>query len=288
MKTKRKQKTSRSSEKISKLKSSINYSSDISSEKSTAVENIIRIDEDFGNAEIITDENSVNTIIVTNADSRSLNIICAKNSVTKYIEINNSKKEKSETKIIRDISLRENSVLNFYNIYAGKGTQLSSTKAELSENSGIYVRNIFLAEKQNHNHDVIVIHKGENSKSDLQSRGLLSDSKIVLKGLIKIEQNAGESEGYQKSDILILNDSEAVSIPDLEIHNNNVKCSHGSSITQMDDYKIFYLQTRGLDEISAKNILASAFISSLIKDLQENERSEIDKIIEDKLLSIVK
>jgi Fe-S cluster assembly protein SufD len=109
-----------------------------------------------------------------------------------------------------------------------------------------------------------------------------------LKGLIKIEENADESQGYQKSDLLILNDSTAVSIPDLEIKNNNVKCSHGSSISRLDREKIFYLETRGLDEKSAKDVMINAFLSSILENLEEDEKGKLNKLITAKLAMIAK
>lgn len=247
--------------------------------------NVIRIEDDSGNAQINLNENSVNVILVTNTGSRKIKITCGKNSKTRYIEINNSK-NKAEVK--REIFLQKNAALNFYNLYAGKGNQSSSTTAELLENSVISMKNILIAERQEHAHDIKVIHRERNSKSNLQSRGVLSDSKINLKGLIKIEEKAEESEGYQKSDMLMLKDSEVVSVPDLEIHNNKVKCSHGSSITRLDSKKIFYLQARGLDEESSKSLLTRAFFSEIMSDLEKNEGEEMEIIIDTKLSAIEK
>lgn len=247
--------------------------------------NVIRIEDNSRNALINVAENSQNIILVTNNNSRNIKINCGKNSNTKYIEINNSP---NKNEIKRSILMNKNSGLNFYTIYAGKENQTSETTAELKENSNLSVKNILISENQEHNHELKVIHKERNSKSNLQSRGVLSNSKINLKGLIKIEQDAEESEGYQKSDMLILKDSEAVSIPDLEIHNNKVKCSHGSSITRLDPEKIFYFQSRGLNEENAKKLLINSFFSTILQDLEENEEEEINIIIENKLSLIAK
>lgn len=247
--------------------------------------NKIMLDDNSRNAQINTEENSLNIIIVKNINSRNIMINCGKNSKTKYVELNNSG---SKTEVKRTILLQEKSLLEFYAIYAGKENKTSSTVAKLLENSGIIVKNILIAENQEHTHDLKVIHKGKNSKSNLQSRGVLSYSKINLKGLIKIEEKAEESEGYQKSDMLILKDSEVVSVPDLEIHNNKVKCSHGSSITRLDGEKIFYLQARGIQEQEAKKILTRAFFSELISDLEKSEGEELEKVIDAKLSSMAK
>jgi Fe-S cluster assembly protein SufD len=247
--------------------------------------NIIKIEDNSKNVIINTDDNSTNTIFVTNNNSRNLKINCGKNSKVKYIELNNSK---NENEIKRELILSKDAVLDFYNIYLGSKNQTSSTLAELNEKSEIFVKNIFISDAQEHNHDLKVVHKQKNSKSRLESRGVLSNSKMNIKGLIKIEQDADESEGYQKSDLLILRDSTAVSIPDLEIKNNNVKCSHGSSITRLDKEKIFYLQTRGLDETKAKEVLINAFFSSILENLEEEEKEKLNNLISEKLALIVK
>jgi Fe-S cluster assembly protein SufD len=247
--------------------------------------NIITIVDRAEDTEISTKENSTNIIMITNIASRNLKLSCGRNSKVKYIELNNSN---NSNNIKRELYLEKSAVLDFYNIYLGTKNQKSDTVAELDEKSEISVKNIFISDSQEHSHDLKVIHKQRESKSSLESRGVLSNSKMNLKGLIKIEENADESQGYQKSDLLILNDSTAVSIPDLEIKNNNVKCSHGSSISRLDREKIFYLETRGLDEKSAKDVMINAFLSSILENLEEDEKGKLNKLITAKLAMIAK
>jgi Fe-S cluster assembly protein SufD len=246
--------------------------------------NIIEIADEKEDAVINTKENSTNIIFIKNGISRNVKLYCGKNSKNKYVELNESLQD---NKINRKITMDKNSEIDFYNIYAGAGNKESETTAELFENSSFRLKNILMAHKQIQNHSIKVIHKEKNSKSDLQCRGILSESTLTIKGLIKIEQKADESEGFQKSDMLILDDSQAISIPELEILNNNVKCSHGSSISRLDLEKIFYLQTRGISQEDAKQVMINAFLSSALIGLNE-ETERVVEIMEKKLMQITR
>lgn len=104
------------------------------------------------------------------------------------------------------------------------------------------------------------IHANSHTSSLLTLKGVLEDSRALTRGLVKIEDNAPNSNGYQKSDILLLDDkSKAVSIPDLLIHNDQVKCSHGSTISHLEEDKVFYLQSRGLGKKDAMRKLVEGF-----------------------------
>ena len=94
--------------------------------------------------------------------------------------------------------------------------------------------------------------------------------------LIKIESNAFESNGYQKEDTLLLSpDAEADSIPNLEIDNNEVRCTHGAAIGPVDEEKLFYLRSRGLGEELAKKKIVEGFFEPMI------QRVHIQKLQED-------
>ena len=114
------------------------------------------------------------------------------------------------------------------------------------------------------------------------TKGALSDkSKSFYKGLIKIKQNASNSNGYQKQDAILLSqDAESNSIPKLEIDNNEVRCTHGSSVSQIDDEKMFYVMSRGLDEKEAKITLVKGFLREVIDKVNFGE---LDELIEENI-----
>ena len=116
-------------------------------------------------------------------------------------------------------------------------------------------------------------HNEKNTYSDTLAKGVVKDdSKLLIRGLTRIEKNANYSDGYEKADILIFDNAEADAIPNLEIENSEVKCSHGATIGQIEKEKLFYLQSRGLNENEAKDLIVEGFFSSLFKFYAEDEQ----------------
>ena len=127
------------------------------------------------------------------------------------------------------------------------------------------------------------IHANKNTKSLLNSKGALQGSKVINRGLVQINSNAPDSNGYQKSDILLLDEkAHAVSIPDLLIHNDQVACSHGSTISNLEEEKVFYLQSRGLSKQQAEKKLVEGFFFPILEDIRNEEITEFihEKIME--------
>ncbi len=103
------------------------------------------------------------------------------------------------------------------------------------------------------------------------ARGVLDgNAKADYRGMITIESCAPNSAGYQKEDTLLLSESARMdAVPMLEIRNKDVKCSHGTSIGQVDRDKLFYMMSRGLDEETAKKIIVSAFFDPVLKHIED-------------------
>ena len=108
-------------------------------------------------------------------------------------------------------------------------------------------------------------HRAPHTTSDMLFKGALTGGRALVRGLVNIHQQAPYSNGYQKGEILLLNPGcEAAVIPDLEIDNNNVRCTHGATVSRPDAEKLFYLQSRGLPPAAALNSpLSSLFESAL-------------------------
>jgi FeS assembly protein SufD len=125
------------------------------------------------------------------------------------------------------------------------------------------------------------VHQEKNTESDILTRGIIGGSaKALSRGLVFIDQNASGSKGYEKQDALILSDgAEADAIPNLEINNHDVKCSHGSSVGQVDPEKLFYLMARGLSETEAKRLIIEGYFSPVMEGFSALERENIEKAI---------
>lgn len=198
-------------------------------------------------------------------DEPKVKIIAEKNS--KVTILTNAKEIITET--------QENSNLTIIT--------LSSTKLHaklIGDNSTQRTINLFKGKNEDLEINTTSEHTGKNTKSRIEIKGTLVKSTANTRGMVKINPEADESDGYQKSDILILDDSKAISIPDLEIHNHNVTCSHGSTITKLDDEQIFYLQSRGVSKEDAEQIIIQGFFLSAIEGIPEQIQQKIKERLE--------
>ncbi|OGG16934.1 hypothetical protein A3D77_06025 [Candidatus Gottesmanbacteria bacterium RIFCSPHIGHO2_02_FULL_39_11] len=133
-------------------------------------------------------------------------------------------------------------------------------------------------------------HMAGESQSDLLIKSVLFDcSKFNYEGLIRIEKDAQRSNAYQKNQNLLLSESSwANSQPKLEILANDVRCTHGATIGQINPEQMYYLKTRGLTDASAKKILVEGFIQDVVgriedEDIKKKIYGKIETVIRSKL-----
>ncbi|NIL96474.1 MAG: Fe-S cluster assembly protein SufD [Planctomycetales bacterium] len=108
-------------------------------------------------------------------------------------------------------------------------------------------------------------HEAPSCRSDLLYKGALQDdSRIVWRGMIKVDPGAQKTDGYQRNDNLILNPrARADSIPGLEIEADDVRCTHGATSGRVDDEQIFYCQARGLTRKEAIRMIVAGFFQQV-------------------------
>jgi len=104
-------------------------------------------------------------------------------------------------------------------------------------------------------------HEAPACRSDLLYKGALQDrSRIVWRGMIKVDKAAQKTDGYQRNDNLMLSDAARVdSIPGLEIEADDVRCTHGATSGRVDAEQVFYAQARGLSADEAARLVVAGF-----------------------------
>lgn len=109
-------------------------------------------------------------------------------------------------------------------------------------------------------------HQVGHSVSDLLFKGALRGrARTIYQGLIKIHKDAQRSDAYQANRNLILSDkARADSIPSLEIEANDVRCTHGATVGQVDDDQLFYLMARGLTRHDAERLVIGGFFAPVL------------------------
>ena len=112
-------------------------------------------------------------------------------------------------------------------------------------------------------------HVSPGAYSDLLYKNSLYDeSRTIFSGLIYVDDGAHRTDAYQTCRNLFMSDeAEANSMPGLEINADDVKCSHGSTSSQISDEEIFYLRTRGIDSQQARQLIARGFSIEVIERL---------------------
>jgi Fe-S cluster assembly protein SufD len=108
-------------------------------------------------------------------------------------------------------------------------------------------------------------HEAPRTMSDLLYKGgLKGHSRVVWKGMIRVEKDAQKTDAYQKNDSLVLsNEARADSIPGLEIEANDVRCTHGATAGRVDEEMIFYLRSRGIRREEAIRLIVEGFFASV-------------------------
>ncbi len=123
-------------------------------------------------------------------------------------------------------------------------------------------------------HDIAhtTIHNAPHTKSNLKTNGALdAKSKAIYRSLIDIREHATDSNGQQKEETLLLSgDAQVSSVPDLEIANNEVVCSHGVATSNIDDESLFYFHSRGMNTEEAKRAIVDGHLG-VILDMIDDE-----------------
>ena len=162
--------------------------------------------------------------------------------------------------------------LNFYHF----GERLTSTL------NGITI----IGDKQHVDHYTLVHHAQPNCESFQDYKGIFSDrSTGVFNGKVYVEKEAQKTNAFQKSNNILLSDKATINAkPQLEIFADDVKCSHGCTVGQLDETALFYMQQRGIPKKEAKALLMYAFSNAVIENIKIPElKNRITTIIASKL-----
>lgn len=157
--------------------------------------------------------------------------------------------------------------------------------------NGEYVDSILkgitiLEDKQHVDHHTLVHHLVPNCESHQDYKGIYDDKSTgVFNGKVVVEKEAQKTNAYQQNNNVLISDKATMNAkPQLEIFADDVKCSHGCTIGQLDDQALFYMQQRGIPKKEAKALLMYAFANTVLESVSIPElKSRINKLIAKKL-----
>lgn len=149
--------------------------------------------------------------------------------------------------------------------------KLSGEGAEADLNGLTYGKN-----RMHVDHHTLIEHCVPHTKSRQLYRSILDHhSRGVFNGKIIVRPNAHKTEAEQANHHLLLSkEAEIDAKPELEIYHDDVKCKHGATIGQLDESAMFYLQTRGLSQAAARDMLVNAFGNKVLDCIQDKSLRE--------------
>ncbi|MFV9549747.1 Fe-S cluster assembly protein SufD [Algibacter sp. PT7-4] len=162
--------------------------------------------------------------------------------------------------------------LNFYQ----EGERIDSTL------KGITI----IGNKQHVDHNTLVHHIEPNCESHQDYKGIFNDKSTgVFNGKVVVNKEAQKTNAFQANNNILISDKASINTkPQLEIFADDVKCSHGCTIGQLDESAMFYMRSRGIPEKEAKALLMFAFSNNVLSSVKIPElKQRITKIIANKL-----
>ena len=119
-------------------------------------------------------------------------------------------------------------------------------------------------------YDTYQLHAAPDTTSDFAFKGALRDSAAtVWRGMIRVEEGAQKTNAYQENrNLLLSKTATANSIPGLEILANDVRCTHGATLSQVDREQLFYLMARGLPRAEAERLIVRGFFQDVLDRIE--------------------
>ena len=242
------------------------------------IKNKIKINE---NSEIHFVEYTIN-------ESKFINnvyehIVLEKNSKLKSLYIQSNKNEGYFYKFLQN-KLHYNS--DYLGLIFSSGLKFNKMDIEcdlIEKNCKCNILSALFLDKNEHQEiKTRINHLAPNCKSFQNVKKVLcSESKGVYQGKIYVKDKAQKTDAYQQSKALLLNDNaEFDSKPELEIYADDVKCSHGSTSGSVDEDSLYYLMTRGLNRDDAVKLLVKGFLDDVVEFIKS---SSIKKFVNSKL-----
>ena len=164
--------------------------------------------------------------------------------------------------------LEKDAGLSIHMVSTGGAFSRSRIDVDLFGNgSNFNIDGVYFGEnKQTHDNRVFVNHLGQNTTSNMQTKGVLGDeSTSIFTGTIHIAEGATKTESHQENrNILLSEKASAQSVPNMEILCDDVICGHGSSVGPIDENLYHYVMSRGINKEKAEKLLIKGFFNEVI------------------------
>ena len=175
---------------------------------------------------------------------------------------------------------------NFTIIFNG-GIIRNDINVQLDEYCKADVNGLYLVDrKQKVDNLVYIQHTKPHSDSNQSFKGIIDDeARAYFNGHVRVDKDAQKTNAFQNNrNILLSQDAKAGAKPFLEIYADDVKCSHGATVGQLDENALFYIMSRGISEKNARILLMYAFAAEIVEKVSiEKLRGRLDEMVTKRL-----
>lgn len=246
--------------------------------------NLIVVDENSHVQIIERHQSLTDNPVLTNSVTE---IFANKRAIVDYYKIQNDNKNASLIDTTCIDQKRESHVLMHTFTFGGKLTRNNLNFYQNGERMDSTLNGVtIIGDKQHVDHNTLVHHIEPNCESHQDYKGIFADNSTgVFNGKVVVNKEAQKTNAFQSNNNILLSDKASInSKPQLEIFADDVKCSHGCTIGQLDESAMFYMKTRGIPEKEAKALLMFAFCNNVLDTVKIPEiKQRITKIIANKL-----
>lgn len=202
----------------------------------------------------------------------TINLTIAENAVVEYYSIR--KDERTDLCLERNATVGRNSTIVWYDINLNNSAGTSKIFTTLSgENARATTYGLFTADQEKKmtiSHTTK--HQAPRTTAEMLSRLILRDKAIVdYHGLISIPHRYPHCHGAESTGVLLLSaDARVNALPELDIGNSQVSCTHAVTISRLDQEKMFYLNSRGVEPEAAEKLLTTAFLAPIVDTIKND------------------
>ncbi|MGO9228173.1 MAG: Fe-S cluster assembly protein SufD [Bryobacteraceae bacterium] len=184
------------------------------------------------------------------------------------------------------VALGRSASFTTHSISLGGALVRNDIGVTLSEGSDATVNGLYLVNGTQHvdNHTVIDHAKPHGTSHELYKGILDGRSSAVFNGRIIVRKDAQKTDSKQTNKNLVLSDEAVIDTkPELQILADDVRCTHGATIGQLDAESLFYLQSRGIGKAQARGLLTQAFAQDIVDRIKVSElRDRLEKVLSGK------
>ncbi|GAA3775220.1 Fe-S cluster assembly protein SufD [Corallibacter vietnamensis] len=246
--------------------------------------NLVVVDENSHVQIIERHQSLTENPVLTNSVTE---IFTAKRAIVDYYKIQNDKQSAS---LIDNtfIKQKQESIASVHTFsFGGKLTRNNLNFYQNGERIDSTLKGVtIIGDKQHVDHNTLVHHIEPNCESHQDYKGIFGDNATgVFNGKVIVEKEAQKTNAFQANNNILVSDKATINTkPQLEIFADDVKCSHGCTIGQIDESAMFYMRSRGIPEKEARALLMYAFSNNVLSSVKIPEiKQRITKLIAKKL-----